>query len=80
MRSLRALFFALLFSAALFGAPASAQSSEQVEGTTRLERPEEGLRRGLWSVPSWVPVAGGVAIFVAAAVGLAVRFMRKPKP
>lgn len=90
MRSLRASFFALCltlcssfalapaFSHAL--SRAEAQSSEHVEGTTRrYERPEEGLQRGLWSVPSWVPVAAGVAIFLAAAVGLALRFTRKPK-
>jgi hypothetical protein len=86
MPSLRASLFALCLTlsspVALSQAisHADAQSSGQVEGTTRrYERPDEGLQRGLWSVPSWVPVAGGVAIFLAAAAGLALRFTRKPK-
>jgi hypothetical protein len=83
MRSLRASLFALCLTLSPFAltpAISAAQNAGQAEGTTRrYERPEEALQRGLWSVPSWVPVAGGVAIFVAAAVGLALRFTRKPK-
>lgn len=86
MRSLRASLFALCltlsspFVLTQATSQAGAQRSGQVEGTPRrYERPEEGLQRGLWSVPSWVPVAGGVGIFLAAAIGLALRFTRKPK-
>jgi hypothetical protein len=75
MGSLRALLVAV----ALFGAPAAAQSSEQAETGRRFERPDEGFERGLWSVPSWVPAAAGIAIFAMAAAGLVLRFAGKKK-
>ena len=42
------------------------QTNEQY----RLQRPEEGLRRGRWSVPSWVVWSGGASLVLIAAGAL----------
>lgn len=43
----------------------------------RLERPPEGMQRGDLPVPSWVPVAAGVLVVLAAAGALLLRARRR---